>query len=104
MTIWYYHKTELFNLFIQLYDPETVTLDLIKLKSQEDFLQSSNHPCGEPNSGSQNIFPPVSTPLPSTPQLSGLYTNICRLVLTVQRSDDMPVLIYFQNANKILEG
>ncbi|CAM4693614.1 unnamed protein product [Leuciscus chuanchicus] len=50
-------------------------LDLNGLKSQEDFLQSSAHPCGEQNGGSENIFPPVSTPLPSTPQLSEQQLN-----------------------------
>lgn len=80
------------------YDSEILTLDLNKLKPHKGFLQSSNCPCGEQKSGSESIFPPVSTPLPSTPQLSGLYTIyvfLFWLYLEIwSMRSDLPVLIH----------
>lgn len=46
---------ELIISFLQL-SIQKLFLDLNGLKSQEDFLQSSAHPCGEQNGGSENIF------------------------------------------------
>lgn len=78
LPLFYYKTTKLNYLnsfYIEInYRINNLILVVTLLRTKVQQGRSSDRPCGEQNRGSESIFPPMSTPLPSTPQLFGVYT------------------------------